>query len=214
MMSASYEVCLLTSPVRAVLPTLRRMVSPLYRFHHSAIDCVEIHYSSERDALLVRLCFSENFSERNRQVELAQDLEEKGFEVLESSELTDVERSRFEQLLQEQYDNRIQQYPSSASPSVVSKLIDSLEAHLASQVSAPAHPSVQMRPRLSTVDAQAHVIDEIAMFGVDVEGSRGGVAAMPAPHARTAEAVLNAGPRQPPRASTEVDGLLDALWPS
>lgn len=201
-MPASYEVCLLTSPVRNVMSRLRKMVSPLYRLHHKTLDCVELHYSEERDALLLRLCFSELHLGRDRQRELVQCLAESGFEVLESSEITASEKPRFEQLLRDQYEVRIQQYPSPESPSVISKLLDSLAA----QLEPPAIPSPEPRPdvvhaprvapmpserepvhaaprttcvamprgvqRLPTVDALEHIIAEIPMFEIDVEGSK------------------------------------------
>ena len=112
MMLGGYEVCLLTSPVRDALPKLRQMVSPLYRLHHKTLDCVELHYSDDRDALLLRLCFSELHLGRARQQELVQCLAERGFEVLESSEISATERPRFERLLREQYQVRVQQYLS------------------------------------------------------------------------------------------------------
>jgi len=198
MMLGGYEVCLLTSPVRDALPKLRQMVSPLYRLHHKTLDCVELHYSHDRDALLLRLCFSELHLGRDRQRELVLCLAERGFEVLESSEISEPERPRFERLLREQYQVRVQQYPSAESPSVVSKILDSLEAHFEPAVatvrptnadagSSKRAPSTRVAvprvavphiaipkaaPRMATVDALDHIIAEIPMFEVDVEGSR------------------------------------------
>ena len=238
MMLASYEVCLLTSPVQTVMHKLRQMVSPLYRLHHNTLDCVELHYSDERDAMLLRLCFSEFHLGRDRQRELVQCLAESGFEVLESSEIAPREKPRFETLLREQYGMRVQQYPSAESPSVVSKILDSLEAHL--EAAAAPEPELP-KPvriavpkgvrRLATIDALDHIIDEIPMFEVDVEGSKDAIEIGAADD--RAATVLEVeevdtlpvrletfGPldgmiAKLPRAKTQesLDAILDKLWP-
>ena len=231
------------------------MVSPLYRLHHNTLDCVELHYSDERDAMLLRLCFSEFHLGLDRQRELVQCLAESGFEVLESSEIAPSEKPRFETLLREQYGMRVQQYPSAESPSVVSKILDSLEAHLEEKLATPtatapvaptapaaAAPEVEILApariavpkgvrRLATIDAIDHIIDEIPMFEVDVEGSKDAIEIGAAgDRAATVLEVAEVdtlpvrmetfGPldgmiAKLPRAKTQesLDAFLDKLWP-
>ena len=240
-MSAGYEVCLLTSNVQRAIPELRQKLSSLDGLHHKTFNCVELHYSVERDALLLRLSFSEIFSTRSKQRTLVQVLADRGFDVLESSELSATEKPRFEELLREQYQVRLQQYPSVHFPAVVSRIIDSLEAHLEPIDSdlleaRPAHePHIRAAERLSTIDAFEHIISELPMLEHDGDGDFDDLYGVKATHdderAATVPVLIGRNDDLPLRMETfgplddmiaslsraethePLDAVLDSLWP-
>lgn len=238
MHARTYEVCLLTSSIRSIMPDLRRMLSPLDGLHPKTFDCVEVHYSGDRDALLLRLSFSAVFSTRHGQVEIVRLLEQQGFDILESSELSDAERPRFDELLHEQYTFRLQQYPSIGSPSPVERILEALQGQLG--VRSPhtiQRAAVASRParRLSTIDAFDQILAELPLLETEVDGfdsdpeSRKATEVKLREHAKPAlgggaEALplrmetfgaLDDMIASLPRAKTQesLDAVLDSLWP-
>lgn len=216
MMIGSNEVYLFCSGIQGAVSRLRGMATPLFLLRPEDLDAVGIYFSAERDALLLRLGLASTSLSPRMRTELMPDLEMRGFEVLESADIAPAERSRFEQLLQQQYELRLHKSRSENARPLVAQILDALEERLHTQdklkaraVKAQASSSPPSRPE-TNADLDG-LISELSYMETRTEKSQPDTL----PLRMETFGPLDDMIAKLPRASTEelLDTFLDNLWP-